>query len=108
MHASADPVIRNGSETAWLLTVHIAQRALWWMEGPTFAFWALGTGAAMRAQGLRYGAFLMVLGGCYALFFLLAFVGADAANELVQFVAIIAVPLWLIFFGTDLWRGRTR
>ena len=106
MHQSTDPVVKAGSETAWLLTVHIAQRAFWWMEGPTFAFWALVTGAAMRAQGLRFGRLLMALGAGYALYFLLAFIRADAVAELVELVAVLPVPLWLILLGSDLWRDR--
>lgn len=107
IHKSTDPVARAGSETAWLLIVHIAQRAVWWMEGPTFAFWAIITGAAMRAQGLRFGRFLMALGCGYALYFLLVFVRADTAAELVELVAVLPVPLWLILLGLDLWRART-
>src|SRR3546814_9479006 len=53
LHKSADPAIRSGSEMAWLLVVNIAQRAVWWMEGPTFALWAIPTGLVMRAQSDR-------------------------------------------------------
>ena len=108
MHSSADPIVRTGAETAWLLTIHIAQRAFWWMEGPTFAFWALVTGGAMRAQGLRFGRFLMALGVGYALFFILTFVQAEAAAEVAEVVAVLPVPLWLILVGLDLWRGRAQ
>jgi len=108
MHGSTDPVAKAGSETAWLLTVHIAQRAFWWMEGPTFAFWALVTGAAMHTQGLRFGRFLMALGVGYALYFILAFLQLDTAAEAVQVIAVLPVPLWLILIGVDLWRDRAQ
>src|SRR3546814_10323577 len=42
LNKSADPAIRSGSEMAWLLVVNIAQRAVWWLEGPTFALWRSG------------------------------------------------------------------
>src|SRR3546814_12401613 len=54
LHNSADPAIRSGSEMAWLLVVNIAQRAVWWMEGQTFALWAIPTGLVMRAQALPF------------------------------------------------------
>lgn len=106
-HTSIDPMVRAGSEAAWRVTVEIAQHALWWMEGPTFAFWAIVTGAAMRAQSLRFGRFLMAIGAAYALYFITAFLWPGAPAELAELVAVLPVPVWLILAGIDLWRDRT-
>ncbi|QKS00378.1 hypothetical protein F9288_12645 [Sphingomonas sp. CL5.1] len=107
-HGSADPVIRAGSEAAWRVTVEIAQHALWWMEGPTFAFWAIVTGAAMQTQGLRFGRFLMAMGAAYALYFITALLWPGTLAELAELVAVLPVPVWLLLLGIDLWQGRTQ
>src|SRR3546814_19643798 len=96
LHKSADPAIRSGSEMAWLLVVNIAQRAVWWMEGPTFALWAIPTGLVMRAQALPFGRTLSGVGVLYALFFIVTFLRVDNVAELIQLVAILILPLWLI------------
>ncbi len=104
-HASGDTAVKAATEVAWLTTVWGAQKGLWLMEGPTMGFWGIVTGLAMYAQGMKYGAFLTVIGVIYAALFLLFLTGLDAIGEGAVLVAVILMPIWVALLGIGLLRG---
>lgn len=106
-HASPDVMVRVSSETAWLTLVNATERGLWWMEGPTLAFWGIVTGAAMRAQGMKFGRLLMLTAALYGVDFVLAFVGMAEVSEYVEIFMLILLALWLLLMGIDLTQKKT-
>lgn len=96
VHATGEAAARAAAEVAWLTTVSGAGRGIWWMEGPVIAFWGISTGLAMRSQGMKFGALLIVVAVLYALVFVL---GAFAMIDLAGMFVVLAVLLQLVWTG---------
>jgi acetyl esterase/lipase len=105
-HDSPDAAVRAGAESAWLAIVYATQRGLWWFEGPAMAIWALFTGSQLRGSGFKSWWLLVTAGLLYAAYFVTGGFGALEAMKLVEAVAVIILPLWLLVFGVALLRNR--
>ncbi len=104
---AGDAAAMKATEAAWLVVVQSSERGLWTMEGPVFAFWAIATSLAMRAQGMKYARTLTVIGTLYALNFVLTTAGSEFFGEYVEMVVLVLMPVWLILTGIGLWREKT-
>lgn len=107
LHAAQDPALRAATESAWTALAHASQRGLWWLEGPLLAYWAAVMGPLLRRHGIPYGRLLMVCGALYGVAFIAEFTGARAPTELLQTVAVLLLPLWMLLTGIALLRQRS-
>lgn len=105
-HDSPDAAVRAAAENAWLAIVYATQRGLWWFEGPAMAFWALFTGSQLRRSGFKFWWLLVTTGVLYAAYFVAGGLGTREAMKLVESVAVLMLPLWLLIFGVALLRNR--
>lgn len=104
LYTSSDAAARHAAGAAWVTAIQGSQHGLWVMEGPTLGFWAVVTGMALRSQGAKLGAPLVMLGIAYALYAVLMFVGAD---RLAQLGLLMVLPMQLLLmtvFGIGLLR----
>ncbi len=105
-HTGGDDITLRASEMSWRVVVEACVNGLWRMEGPTFAFWGIATGLAMRAQGRKFGLLLCVVGLLYATTFVLGVYGAGQAEQTVQLIMLVALPLWMLLTGVALLREK--
>lgn len=105
-HDSPDTAVRAAAENAWLAIVYATQRGLWWFEGPAMAFWALFTGSQLRHSGFKSWWLLVMAGVLYSAYFVTGGLGTREAMKLVEAIAVLILPLWLLIFGVALLRNR--
>ncbi|WP_157931404.1 alpha/beta hydrolase fold domain-containing protein [Mycobacteroides abscessus] len=104
-HGSTDAAVREGAETSWLTVVYVAQKGLWWFEGPAMAFWASVTATQLRRSGFRSWWLLIAIAASYGLYFITAGIGVQPLANLLETSAVLTVPAWLLFFGIELLRN---
>ena len=107
VHAGGDPAARSAAEAAWLATIWGAARGLWLVEGPVMGFWGIVTGLAMRAQAMRYGTPLCVVGILYVAFFALGCLGLLDLSLAFTLAAILLQIVWTLLLGISLLREQS-
>lgn len=105
LYASGDEATMVAAGAAWVTAIQGSQHGLWVMEGPTLGFWALVNGMALRRNGEKLGAPLMLLGLAYMLYAVLMFISADHIAQLGLLVVLPMQVLLIALFGVGLLRN---
>lgn len=105
LYATGDASAKHAAGAAWVTAIQGSQHGLWVMEGPTLGFWAIVTGMALRNQGEKLGALLLLLGIAYVLYAVLMFIGADRIAQLGLLVVLPMQVLLIALFGIGLLRN---
>lgn len=107
LHAGGDETVQAATEAAWTAVVYGSQKGLWWCEGPVLLFWGLIVGGQLREAnwGRWFVLLLKINAWCFGLFFVSGFFPAlNDFTDLLETVAVLLLPLWMLIFGCKLLR----
>ena len=109
LHAGGDDAVKAAAEAAWTAVAYGVQKGLWWIEGPTLLFWGLVVASRLKTAGA--GRWLVLLLQATAWAYGLTSVtglsdGLTDLNGLFVTIAVLLLPLWMIWFGAGVLRGK--
>lgn len=105
LYAGGDDATRAAAAAAWTTVANVAQNGLWWCEGPVVLFWAPIAANHLKKAGWRGSILLKIVGWAFGLIFLFGFFpGLQALTSTGEMVAVLVLPLWMMWFGWQLLR----
>jgi hypothetical protein len=102
LHAGGDDSMKGAAEAAWTAVAYGSQKGLWWCEGPVMLLWGLIIAKQLKNAGWSRWLVLLLLvtAWAYGGFFVLGFFSAlNDLTDLLETVAVLALPLWMVWFG---------
>ncbi|WP_175856256.1 hypothetical protein [Burkholderia anthina] len=96
---------KTAAAVSWTTIAHVAQRGLWWFEGPMMCFWMMTTGSRLKQAAWGGGSLLRFLALLVGAFFVSGlfprFAGVTGGIEM---AVVVLLPLWMLWFGIQVLR----
>ncbi|CAB3769827.1 MULTISPECIES: hypothetical protein [Burkholderia] len=100
MYVRGTPEARTAAAVSWTTIAHVAQRGLWWFEGPVMAFWMATTGSRLKQAAWGGGSLLQFLAVLVGAFFVSGlFPQLNGVTAGLEMAVVVILPLWMIRFG---------
>jgi hypothetical protein len=105
LQMDGDATAKAAAAAAWTTVANVAQRGLWWSEGPVFLFWTLVVGSQLKKAGWGRAFLLKIVGLLMGVFFVLGlFPELNLVTSGVEMIVVSLLPLWMLLFGRQLLR----
>lgn len=102
-YAAGGDAARIAVAATWSAIANATQNGFWWVEGPLVFFWTPIAARLLKQAGWSGSILLRIVGWFFGLFFVFGFFPSLFAITLAcETVAVLALPLWMLWFGWQL------